>query len=232
MHLSAIHPTLPFPDDVAVSASGLTRQLVPRGDGGMPLAHRLARDGALGGLRALGPDALRVIDANGGTALDWASGSGRVECVQFLLPFFDLDAGAKRTKKMRHGRTPAHWAARNSRVEVLRVLLRHAPHLLTQPTADGTLPVHMACYSGNALVVGFLWEHWDGSASADDWRRAKNNWGCTVLHFACLKANEDALAFLREALGEEFERMFAEDENSDGVTPEKKLQWARDQQGE
>lgn len=224
MHLSAIHPTLPYPSDVSVSPPGLTRSLRPRASGPRLAAHVAARDGDVAALRALTPADRAALDHNGASALDWAAGAGTVATLRLLLPDFDLRAPPPRTG-MRHGRTPAHWAARNSRVAALEILLAEAPELLTRPTADGTMPLHLACYSADVATVEFLWARYDGG---EDWRRRKNNWGCGVLHFACLRANEAVVEYLKSVLGDEFQEMFLE-ENCEGVTAEKKLEWAREE---
>lgn len=220
-HLLAIHPALPYPSNVSVSAPGLTRALLPRAPGPSLVAHVAARDNDIATLASLPPSDRAARDHNGATALDWAAGGGNIGAMKLLMG--EIGLAPAPAKKMRHGRTPAHWAARNSRVAALEVLLDAAPALLTTPTADGTLPIHLACYSGDVETVAFLWARYAGG---DDWRRQKNNWGCGVLHFACLRANEAVLEYLRGVLGEEFAGMFAE-ENCEGVTAEKKLEWAR-----
>ena len=65
-------------------------------------------------------DRLRAaVDAHGCTALHWAAGSGHIACVKYLVSQ-NLDPSQKQTT---NGRTPLHYAARNGRTEVCRLLI-------------------------------------------------------------------------------------------------------------
>lgn len=57
----------------------------------------------------------------------------------------------------KHGYTPAHWAALDGNVEIMRYLVeRNAPVDLPCLGTQGPRPIHWACRKGHASVVQVL----------------------------------------------------------------------------
>eukprot|EP00049_Salpingoeca_infusionum_P008793 m.144634 g.144634 ORF g.144634 m.144634 type:complete len:302 (+) comp14133_c0_seq7:65-970(+) len=216
-HLMNIHPDADHAEAIASakpSAPGLTRTLKrqhPHADK-MPPACVAAKEGRLAELKQMSGSMLNARDRHNASALDWAAGEGHVDVVRYLL----LHVGVKGSRKSaRHGKTPLHWACRNSRQDVAQVLLEHDPSLLLEPAGDGTLPIHTCAYNGTRAMLEYM------DTLGVDWRQ-KNNWDCTVEHFACLRQppNKEALVFFRDKFGdEEFSQHVFSARNREGVCP-------------
>ena len=83
-----------------------------------------------------------AIDAHGCTALHWAAGSGHIECVKYLVSQ-NLDPSQKQTT---NGRTPLHYAARNGRTAVCRLLIE-VYQVQADALADADVtPFQLACW--------------------------------------------------------------------------------------
>ena len=125
----------------------------------------------LGVLLEAGPE-VDARDATGLTALYWAAGSGRADCVRLLLA-----AGAKVDARAQSGRTPLHVAA-----AVAVPLLLAAGADLAVRDAEGNVPLHgnwRAALLGPGIDV-------------------RNHAGFTPLHFAALAGDDAAIAWLLE----------------------------------
>lgn len=75
------------------------------------------------------------------------------------------------------GYTPAHWAALDGNVEVMRYLVeRSVPVDLPCLGTQGPRPIHWACRKGHVAVVQVLLQVsiWKAFTRAD---------GCTICHF-------------------------------------------------
>lgn len=77
-----------------------------------------------------------------------------VSDIEVLVEKLGSEALCARDK---HGYTPAHWAALDGSVEVMRYLVeRSAPVDLSCLGTQGPRPIHWACRKGHAAVVQVL----------------------------------------------------------------------------
>jgi len=168
----------------ALSSARAARDMLPEG-------LRAARDGNLGRLRELvagGWDALRCADRHGSTALLWAAGEGRLECVAYLLDDCGVPPG---WAQPRDGRTALHWAARNGHLAVCRFLVQRGVSP-DEATRDGTTAFHWAAYQGQLSVLSWL-----ADEAGCDWR-ALNAYGCNAGQWAAQHGDLAACAWLLE----------------------------------
>ena len=117
----------------------------------MPPACLAARNGNIEDLRSLDVEAVvNERDKFGANALDWASGGGHLQCVEYLIPFMPLEEYSKQPVKRRDGKSCLHWSCRNSHIETTEYLLEHlfkSPDALVHlKTGDGTTPVQLAFF--------------------------------------------------------------------------------------
>lgn len=147
-------------------------------------------------------------DHRGVSLLHWAAGSGNVEALQVLLPYFEEGVW---TKTERDGATPLHWAVAgaNARefgtgghVEVCHYLLSQVPSkrmkdYVNQPTLDGNTALMWAAWSGTLDTVKLLVRH---RAST----QVSNRNGCTVAHWAASGGNVDVCRYLKEVANVDF----------------------------
>ena len=119
------------------------------------------------------------------TPLHWASHSGHVEVVRYLL-----EHGADATTQDEDGSIPLHWASREGRAEVVRVLLQHKAYPKAQDKNKST-PLHQAPSRGYADSARFFLEH-GVDATAQD----KNGW--TPLHCAAFEGHVEVARVLLE----------------------------------
>ena len=122
-------------------------------------------------------DRLRAaVDAHGCTALHWAAGSGHVDCVEYLITQ-SLDPSQKQTT---NGRTPLHYAARNGRTEVCRLLIEdYGVEADALADADVT-PFQLACWQVQESVMQYLASRHDVDCGR------VNDFGCSALHWIAL----------------------------------------------
>ncbi|KAL3926012.1 MAG: hypothetical protein SGILL_000011 [Bacillariaceae sp.] len=161
-------------------------------------------------------------DVRGTTLLHWAAGSGNLDAVQQLLPYFP-NGLLERTK--RDGATPLHWAAAgaNSKefgtgghMQVCQFLLLECDRqrrlqskdgaAITQCTAkefvnccteDGNSPLMWAAWSGSLDTVKLMVRH------RAQWKPSNTN-GCTVAHWASSGGNLEVCEYLHDVVGVDF----------------------------
>jgi len=112
------------------------------------------------------------------TPLHWASYSGHVNVVRYLL-----EHGANVTAQCEDGSMPLHWASKKGRVTVIRVLLQHKADANAQDKNKST-PLHRASRRGHVDSVWIFLEH-GVDATAQD----KNGW--TPLHCAAFEGHAE-----------------------------------------
>ena len=90
----------------------------------------------------------------------------------------------------KHGYTPAHWAALDGNVEMMRYLVeRNAPVDLPCLGTQGPRPIHWACRKGHAAVVQVLLQA-GVAVNAADFK------GLTPLMTACMYGRTATAAYL------------------------------------
>jgi ankyrin repeat protein len=154
-------------------------------------------------------------DNRGSSLLHWAAGTGNLEAVKILLPYFPKGT-MERTE--RDGATPLHWAAAgaNSKefgigghAEVCRYLLSRCgspqtpqsnittKELVNQLTKDGNSPLMWASWSGTLETVKMMVRN-----RADF--QVENRNGCTVAHWAASGGNLEVCKYLGDIVGVDF----------------------------
>ncbi|CAB3381853.1 Hypothetical predicted protein [Cloeon dipterum] len=175
---------------------------------------------------------------------DWTSlmvasaqtGAAAAEIAEILI-----DAGANAELKNKDGWTAMHIACRTGHVTVVQLLARHRPTLVTTPSRNGRLPLHIAALNAHTAVVKFLIEvggvesaskaDFCGStpvldaaaggsletlaflAGLDDLRKHKDGRGLNCLHRAAQIGNVELLRFLVEE-----KRFNLDEETRDGFS--------------
>ena len=110
-------------------------------------------------------------------------------------------------KGRRDGKTPLHWAARNGRVAVVRMLIEDYGVPPDIPSADGSTPLHLACYTGQKDCVDLLLE-----LGAD--LHKTNKYDCGVQHWCAMGGNvKMAVHLLSKGVD------FASSSQANGQTP-------------
>ena len=123
-------------------------------------------------------------DRNGSSALDWAAGSGHLECVKLLLPY-----GKGLQLCRRDGRGPVHWACRHGQLDMLQFLLEAKAGQVEDRAADGTTPLMLASFGNHVELMKALLD-----LGADP--EAQNSWDCDAGHFAGLGGSIEAVELL------------------------------------
>ena len=123
-------------------------------------------------------------DHHGSSALDWAAGSGHLECVKLLLPY-----GKGLQICRRDGRGPLHWACRHGQLEMLQLLLEASVGQVDHRAADGTTPLMLASFGNHVELMKALLD-----LRADLF--AQNSWDCDAGHFAGLGGSIQAVELL------------------------------------
>ncbi|KAI8593420.1 ankyrin repeat-containing domain protein [Geranomyces variabilis] len=90
-------------------------------------------------LTTANPDAVRVKDEDGRTALHWAASGKHLEITRALLA-----AGADATTTDEGGMTPLHIAASTGSLEIAQLLLEAAPAVIDNKTESGQTALHYA----------------------------------------------------------------------------------------
>jgi ankyrin repeat protein len=121
------------------------------------------------------------LDKYGGTALHWASGKGRMGCVELLLRY-KSDPQARLSKGGGRGRTPLHYAARNGHLDVCKLLVCGADVPADAKAYDRTTPMHLAVWQGHLEVADWL-------LSVCDNLHSLNEYGCDVSHWAAMRGD-------------------------------------------
>jgi len=151
-------------------------------------------------------------DNRGGTLLHWAAGTGNLEAIKVLLPYFPK--GILEVTE-RDGATPLHWATAgaNSKefgtgghTDVCRYLLAQCnepgstvttKQLVNQVTKDGNSPLMWASWSGTVETVKLM------VRTRADVNIANRN-GCTVAHWAASGGNLEICQYLADVVGVDF----------------------------
>lgn len=152
-------------------------------------------------------------DNRGGSLLHWAAGTGNLDAIKVLLPYFSK--GILELTE-RDGATPLHWAVAgaNSKEfgigghpEVCEYLLSMCgvaqqlnvttKMLVNQLTKDGNSPLMWASWSGTLETVKLL------VRTRADVGVANRN-GCTVAHWAASGGNLEVCKYLADVVGVDF----------------------------
>jgi ankyrin repeat protein len=151
-------------------------------------------------------------DNRGSSLLHWAAGTGNLEAVQVLLPYFRK--GILEVTE-RDGATPLHWATAgaNSKefgtgghTDVCRYLLAQCSEpgsnvttkeLVNQLTKDGNSPLMWASWSGTLDTVKLM------VRTRADYKVANRN-GCTAAHWAASGGNLEVCKYLADIVGVDF----------------------------
>jgi ankyrin repeat protein len=151
-------------------------------------------------------------DNRGTTLLHWAAGTGNLDALRELLPYFP-NGPAETTE--RDGATPLHWGAAGSNskefgtgghAHVCQHLLSQcdsgnapcsARELVNQRTYDGNSPLMWAAWSGSLDTVKLLVRR------RAEWDVANRN-GCTVAHWAASGGSLEVCKYLAEVVNVNF----------------------------
>lgn len=120
-----------------------------------PKIHRAAADGQIGPVSEAikkDPQAVRLQDSSGYTALHHAAIGGHADIVELLL-----ESGAKIDGIGSRGETPLFLAASTGYVDVVKVLAAAGANV-NKMSAEGRTPLHRAAMSGDLAVVQALLE--------------------------------------------------------------------------
>ncbi len=152
-------------------------------------------------------------DNRGGSLLHWAAGTGNLEAIKVLLPYFPKGI-LEQTE--RDGATPLHWAAAGANSKEFGIGGHHevcdyllsmcgvdpqsnitTKILVNQLTKDGNSPLMWASWSGTLETVKLL------VRTRADVRVANRN-GCTVAHWAASGGNLEVCQYLADVVGVDF----------------------------
>ena len=189
-------------NDVAVlgDVAGVARLLAEgadpgmRGAGGRTPLMDAARGGSPEALRLLLPVSdPQALDADGCCCLHWAARSPSPACLAelaglgVLAPFLDLEDA--------HGNTPlsiaCSWGGVSTGAQLAKVLL-DAGACAGRRSADGLVPLMMACLSGGARLVALLLDY-----GADP--QAEDGQGLGCMGYAALSGQKECVALISAA---------------------------------
>ena len=193
-HLQTLHALSIEQSVAAVAAASAAAAACsqPAAPPPLPDALALCRDGDLDSLTPLletGDSSLFALDRHGCSALHWAAGCGHEALCRRLL-----QAGLSATATCALGRTPLHWAARKGQLSICRFLVEEQGCPPDAATKDGTTPLHLAVWQGEAAVSAWL-------ASFSGWA-GTNSFACGVQHWAAMGSGSLEVLSLMDASGE------------------------------
>ena len=151
----------------------------------------------------------KQVDHRGVSLLHWAAGTGHLDGLRVLWPYYRDDSDEPVTA-VRDGATLLHWAAAGANakefgtgghVDVCAYLLEKCGHdskeFVNQRTKDGNSALMWAAWSGTLETVKLLVRN-----------RAEphgvNRNGCTVAHWASSGGNVEVCKYLHEVVGVDF----------------------------
>ena len=151
--------------------------------------HYACQEGAIDMVKYLldkHPDMLTIKDTTGQSPYLVAGFSGSVELVKFLI-----SQGCDVMDKNSKGQTVLHIACDKGKLELAQYLVEKYPDMLTIRDKTGRSPYLFAGFSGSVELVKFLISR--GCVVMD-----KDNYGHTVLHYACDKGKLELAQYLVE----------------------------------
>ncbi len=175
-HTGNFHSEMKTPQLVTVVATPPT-----------PLHAACSRGDAKEALTALTTSTLNAQDADGETPAMKATQAGSLRTLELLIK-----AGANFEISDAHGWTVLHWAVQSNRAEMVGTILDYAPVLLNVRDKRGLTPLHVAAWTGNAVLVRRLL-----SEGADV--HATTQWGETPLHMTAYFGHLETSEALIEA---------------------------------
>lgn len=132
-----------------------------------------AKDGDLQTLRSLRRVVPMAADGFGGTALHYATRTGQMQCVEWLVEAVGISYNVRGTS----GATPMHDAAAQGQLECVKYFLANGADVETRDRSGHTA-LHLAARFGRFEMVKWLTEKVNGYA------RAKSRNHMTPVHFA------------------------------------------------
>lgn len=132
-----------------------------------------AKDGDLQTLRSLRRVVPMAADGFGATALHYATRTGQMECVEWLVEAVGISYNVRGTS----GATPMHDAAAQGQLECVKYFLANGADVETRDRSGHTA-LHLAARFGRFEMVKWLTEKVNGYA------RAKSRNHMTPVHFA------------------------------------------------
>ena len=129
------------------------------------------------------PDAIKVKDDKGQTALHIATGQGHADVVTAILDKFPdaLNAADK------NGRTAFHYAAEKGHSDVVTAILYKFPDAIKVKDDKGQTALHIATGQGHADVVTAILDKFPDALNAID------NYRLTALHYAASKGHAEVV---------------------------------------
>jgi ankyrin repeat protein len=121
----------------------------------------------------------------GNTQLHYCARKGLTTSVKRILSIRNINVNVKDV----YGRTPLHWAARNGRIEIARLLLQNGAEVNAKDNI-GFTPLHFAASKGHVDILQLLVEY---GANLE----AQDNTGYGALHFAAFYGH---LPFIQELI--------------------------------
>ena len=96
-----------------------------------------------------------------------------------------------------HGVTPLHLASTSSQYNANGLIKAGAD--VHAATSDGLTPLHVAARCRQSNIVGILLEHLETANEKKTLVNAKDNSGCTALHYACMSGRHETAIMLIDA---------------------------------
>jgi ankyrin repeat protein len=137
-----------------------------------PLHAACERGDVKTALAVLSQKDLNAQDSEGETPVMKAAKAGSVRTVELLIK-----AGANFEIADTHGWTVLHWTVQSGHADLVATILDYAPVLLNVRDKRGLTPLHVAAWTGSAVLIKRLL-----AEGAD--LHATTQWGETPLHMA------------------------------------------------